>query len=111
MAMGNSVSPIVSNIFMKHFEKLALDSAQHKQSLWLRYVDDTFVVWPHGPERLQDLLSHLSSLRPPIQFTVETESDSAIAFLDVQIIRVDTALATKVYRKPHPHWPIPQLQL
>jgi hypothetical protein len=30
MAMGSSLSPIVSNIFMEHFEKLALGSA-----LWL----------------------------------------------------------------------------
>jgi hypothetical protein len=35
MAMGSCLSPIVSNIFMEHFEKLALDSAQHKPSLWL----------------------------------------------------------------------------
>jgi hypothetical protein len=33
MAMGNSLSPIVSNIFTKHFEKMALDSAQHKPSV------------------------------------------------------------------------------
>jgi hypothetical protein len=59
MAMGSSLSPTVSNIFMEHFEKLALESAQHKTSVWLRYFDDTFVVWPHGPSRLQDFLSHL----------------------------------------------------
>jgi hypothetical protein len=47
MAMGSFLSPTVSSIFMEHFEKLALDSVQHKQSLWLRYVGDTFVVWPH----------------------------------------------------------------
>jgi hypothetical protein len=35
----------MSNIFMEHFEKLALDSAQHKPSVWLWYVDDMFVVW------------------------------------------------------------------
>jgi hypothetical protein len=64
MATGTSLSPVVSNIFMEHFEKLALDSAQHKPSLWLRYVDDTFVVWPHRPSQLQDFLSHLNSLRP-----------------------------------------------
>jgi hypothetical protein len=52
MAMGSSLSPIVSKIFMDHFEKIALDSAQHHPSLWLRYVEDTFVVWPRGPERL-----------------------------------------------------------
>jgi hypothetical protein len=30
MAMGSSLSPSVSNIYMEYFEKLALDSAQHK---------------------------------------------------------------------------------
>jgi hypothetical protein len=33
MAVGNSLSTIVSNIFMEHFEKLALDWAQHKPLL------------------------------------------------------------------------------
>jgi hypothetical protein len=66
MAMGNSLSPIVSNIFMEHFEKLALDSAPYKPSLWLRFVDDIFVVWPYGPERLYNFLGHLNSLRPSI---------------------------------------------
>jgi hypothetical protein len=47
MAMGSSLSSTVSNIFMEHFEKLALNSAQHKPSLWLRYLDDISVVWPH----------------------------------------------------------------
>jgi hypothetical protein len=99
MAMGSFLSPIVSNIFMGHFEKLVLDSTQHKPSVWLRYVDDTFVVWLHDPEWLQDLLSHLSSLRPSIQFTTKIESDSAIVFLDVLVIREETTLTTKVYRK------------
>ncbi|XP_023710144.1 uncharacterized protein LOC111865932 [Cryptotermes secundus] len=62
MAMGKSLSPVVSNIFMEHFEKLALDPAPYKPSLWLRYVDGTFVVWPLGPERLQDFFDHLNSM-------------------------------------------------
>jgi hypothetical protein len=44
MAMGSSLSLIASSIFKEQFEKLALDCAQHKPSLWLRYVDDTIVV-------------------------------------------------------------------
>jgi hypothetical protein len=74
MALGSSLSPIVSNIFTEHFERSALDSAQHKPSLWLWYLDDIFLIWPHGPEQLQDFLSHLNNLRLSIQFTVETES-------------------------------------
>ncbi|XP_023713370.1 uncharacterized protein LOC111867609 [Cryptotermes secundus] len=100
MAMGSSLSRIVSNIFIENFEKSSLQSAQHKPSLWLRYIDDTFVVWPHGPEWLQDFLSHLNSLRPSIQFTMEIESESAIAFLDVVALRREATVATKVYRKP-----------
>jgi hypothetical protein len=69
--MGSSLSPIVSNIYMEHFENLALDSALLKPSLWLCYMDDTFVVWPHDPKQLQNVLSHLNNLRPTIQLTVE----------------------------------------
>jgi hypothetical protein len=29
-AMGSSLSPIVSNTYIQHFEELAFDSAQHK---------------------------------------------------------------------------------
>jgi hypothetical protein len=74
MAIGTSLSPIVSNIYMKHFETVALDSAQHKSSLWIQHVDDTFVVWPHGPEQLWNFLSHLNSLGPSFQFIMEIKS-------------------------------------
>jgi hypothetical protein len=33
MAMESSLSPIVNNIYMEHFKKLTLDSAQHKPLL------------------------------------------------------------------------------
>ncbi|PNF25737.1 hypothetical protein B7P43_G14161, partial [Cryptotermes secundus] len=47
LSMRSCLSPIVSNIFMEHSEKMALDSAQHKPSLWPRYLDDelVLVVW------------------------------------------------------------------
>jgi hypothetical protein len=85
---------------MEHFEKLALDSAQHKPSLCLRYVDDTFVIWPHGADELQNFPTHLNNLRSSIQFTMEIESEGAIPFLDVLVTRKGTALTTKVYKKP-----------
>jgi hypothetical protein len=79
---------------------VALDSAPYKQSLWLRYVDDTFVVWPHGPEQLHNFLSHPNSLRPSTHFNMETESNNAISFLDVLVLRKEPTLVTQVYRKP-----------
>jgi hypothetical protein len=62
MVMVNALSLVVSNIFMEHSEETALDTANHKPTKWLRYVDDTFVVWPHEPTRLQQFLHHLNNL-------------------------------------------------
>jgi signal transduction protein with GAF and PtsI domain len=42
------------------------------------------------------------SLKPSIQFAMERESDSVIAFLGVPVIREKTTLVTKVNRK-HTH--------
>jgi hypothetical protein len=100
MAMGSFLSPIVSNIYVEHFAQLAVDSVQDKPSLWLRYVDYTFVIWPHGAEGIQNFLTHLNSLRPAIQFTMEIESEEMIPFLDILVKKTGTALTMKIYRKP-----------
>jgi hypothetical protein len=78
---------------------LAEWSALHKPLLWLHCVDETF-VWPHNSEQLKNFLSHLNSLRPTIQCTMELESDSAIPFMDVVVIRKESTPTTEVYRKP-----------
>jgi hypothetical protein len=98
-AMGSSLSPIVSSNFMEHLEKMTLDSAQNKTLLWLRYIDNIFVDWSHATGRLQKFLSNLNSLRPFIQYTMQIESESAISFLDVLVVRKGKPLTTKVCRK------------
>lgn len=100
-AMGSPISPIIANIFMEHFENETLRKARFKPSTWFRYVDDTFVIWPHGPDRLTDFLTFLNSQHPNIKFTMEVERDRKIPFLDVLIQRKDdNSLGYKVYRKP-----------
>ncbi|KDR19144.1 uncharacterized protein LOC110830199 [Zootermopsis nevadensis] len=46
-------------------------------------------------------LDHLNSVHESIQFTMETEKDSHLPFLDIDIHRKpDGSLGHKVYRKP-----------
>jgi hypothetical protein len=78
MSRGNLQTPLVNNVLMKHFEEIALDTADHKPAKWLIYVDDTFMVWPHVPARLQQFLHHLKSVRPTIRFTVEVEANDTL---------------------------------
>jgi hypothetical protein len=99
-AMGNSLSLVVSNIFMEHFEETILDTEDHKPAKWLRYVHDTFVVWPHGPARLQQFLHHLNSLTPIIKFTMEVGINDTVPFLDVMVMKRGPKFTMKMYRKP-----------
>ena len=98
-AMGSPLSPIVANLFMEAFEDRALKSVVLQPRMWVRYVDDTFVLWPHKEDELDTFHRHLNSQHPSIQFTMEKESEGKISFLDVQIERKEGKLSTGVYRK------------
>lgn len=76
-----------------------MQSSHLRFKLWLRYVDDTFVIWPHGAETLTAFLTHLNNIRPSIQFTMEKESNGTIAFLDVLVKRENDGILTSVFRK------------
>jgi hypothetical protein len=60
--MGSPLSPVIADFYMEDFEQRALDLAPHKPFCWFRYVDDTFVIWPQGPDKLKDFLKHLNSI-------------------------------------------------
>ena len=82
-AMGSPLSPVVANIFMEDFEGTALVTCDLPPKLWLRYVDDTFVVWQHGENHLGEFLEHLNGLHTRIDFTMEEEVSGKLPFLDV----------------------------
>nr|XP_022920587.1 uncharacterized protein LOC111429032 [Onthophagus taurus] len=82
------------------FEEEALKKSPWKPKLWLRYVDDTFVIWQHGKEQLHEFLDHLNSQHPMIKFTMETETAKQLPFLDVLVTRkTDGGMELGVYRK------------
>ena len=98
LAMGSPLSPVLANIYMEYFEEMALGSTSLKPSMWLRYVDDTFILWPH--QDVQTLLNHVNSIRPSKQFTVEKEQNNKLLFLDVLVTRTEQRFRSSVYRKP-----------
>ena len=107
-AMGSPISPLIANIFMEEFEVQALQSSPNPPSMWLRFVDDTFVI--NRTEHSQQLLQHINNQDPHIQFTVEPTQQGSLPFLDTLVtIQPDNTLSTSVYRKPthtdqYLHW-------
>ena len=71
-------------------------------------MDDTFVI--NKAEHSQDILQHINSQGPHIQFTVEPTIQGSLPFLDTLVtIQPDNTLSTSVYRKPthtdqYLHW-------
>lgn len=64
----------------------AMATERHKpEDLWLRYVDDTFVLRKHANKNLDQFLSHIDSLNMAIQFTMEIEKQRALQFLGVKV--------------------------
>ena len=74
---------------MESFEKVAIDSFPLKSKRWKCYVDDTYVVWPHGKEELDRFLGHLNNQNNNIRFTMEIENNMSLPFLDVLISKND----------------------
>ena len=97
MAMGSSLSPIMSNIFMEYFETELLPNITQKK--WLRYVDDIFMSWPDD-EDFNNFFHILNNLHPNIKFKYEFESEEFLPFLDLKVHRNDNLLLYSVYRKP-----------
>ena len=64
--MGSPLSPIVANIFMEDLEAETLETSPWKPKMWRRYVDDVFVIWPHGDQQLEEFHLHLNGLNPSI---------------------------------------------
>ena len=62
-------------------------------------MDDTFTILDRG--NVDDFLQHLKNQQPSIRFTMETENNNTLAFLDTAVSREpDGRLTTSVYKKP-----------
>ena len=98
--MESPVSAVIANLYIEIFEEQAIEYAPCNPKIWKCYVDDTFTILHR--DRIDSSLQHINSQQPTIHFTMETKSDSKIAFLDATVSwrKLDSRLTTSIYRKP-----------
>ncbi|XP_062710247.1 uncharacterized protein LOC134288682 [Aedes albopictus] len=98
-AMGSPLSPIVADIVLDSVISLAMQSIPFEITIFRKYVDDIFMAIPRNSEQL--VLEAFNSVEPRLQFTIESENDRRLAFLDTTVIRnQDQSLTTEWYAKP-----------
>ena len=96
-AMGSPVSPVVANLCMEIIEESAISASATPPKVWKRYVDDSFVIIKKNS--VSTFHDTLNSIDPKISFTIETENNGQISFLDTLVSRKDGVVTIDVYRK------------
>ncbi|MCG8624020.1 MAG: hypothetical protein MJE68_18770, partial [Proteobacteria bacterium] len=98
-AMGTRCAPNYAIIFMAELEEDILQQARITPTIWIRFIDDIFMVWNNTEESLEEFIMEINNYHPTIKFTKEI-SEFGLAFLDTFIFKEDGKLQTKVYHKP-----------
>ena len=97
-AMGTKLAPSYANLFMTKFEKSHVYTYQLQPTQWKRFIDDIFMIWPHGMDSLLEFLEHLNTVHPTIKFT-STISQTEVSFLDLKIYIRGDKLHTRLHTK------------
>jgi hypothetical protein len=100
MVLGSSLSAIISNIFMEHFEQSALDSVPNKPAMWLKYVDNTLLYCHMVQRNYKYFFCILTASGLPHNLPWKWNQELCFLSMMSYIYRKGIALLTKVYRKP-----------
>ncbi|CAM9317636.1 unnamed protein product [Heterosigma akashiwo] len=111
--MGGPLSCLISDIFMEDYEEkvvIKLSDGTVIRADWLRFRDDTWMIWQHSQELFDEFLKKLNDIHPKIKWEAVFEENGQLPFLDVLVVRnEDGSFTTTVYRKPthsdrYLHW-------
>ncbi|XP_048698400.2 uncharacterized protein LOC125633326 [Caretta caretta] len=102
-ATGTRMAPPYANIFMADLEQRFLSSCPLMPLLYLRYIDDIFIIWIHGKEALEEFHHDFNNFHPTINLSLD-QSTQEIHFLDTTVLISDGHINTTLYRKPTDHY-------
>ena len=98
-AMGTRCAANYAIIFMTELEEEFLDTQNLKLRIWLRFINDIFIVLNNNEQTLDKFRNNLNEHHDTIKFTMEF-SDYELPFLDTFIYKEENQLKTRLYHKP-----------
>ena len=96
--MGTKLALSYANLFMTKFEQNHVYTYYLQPTLWKRFIDDIFLIWPHGMDSVLEFIQHLNNVHPTVNFT-STISPTEISFLDLIKYTKDDKLYTRLHTK------------
>ncbi|XP_076056349.1 uncharacterized protein LOC143034298 [Oratosquilla oratoria] len=83
--MGSPISVVVAEVVTQRLEDQLLSVAPSLLELWTEYVDDVFAIL--DSKDVEPFFSHINSIKPAIEFSMELEKAFQLSFLDVNVKR------------------------
>lgn len=98
--MGSCLSPSIADLVMDILLDTVIQKLPFEVPFVKKYVDDLITAIPIGSE--EQILRDFNSYHPQLQFTIESEVDNLLPFLDMVLIRnaENGSITTRWYRKP-----------
>lgn len=99
--MGNCLSGSLADIYLEFIIVSAIKNLKKKNikiKLLTKYVDDIFIIC--AKNHINDILQTFNLFDNKLQFTLETESNNGIPYLDVKIFHNNGNITTDWYCKP-----------
>ena len=77
-----------------------MKNAPFQPHTWLRYIDDIFMIWTEGPDKLKIFIDYLNNIHSTVKFT-SSHSSTNVPFLDVSVsLTNDGSISTDLYTRP-----------
>ena len=99
-SMGTKCAPPYACLFMGKFEnEHILPRIRHMITMYVRYIDDIFLIWKGSESELKEFLAIINTVHPSIKFDYK-HSREKIEFLDCIVKQNNGKLSTTLYTKP-----------
>jgi predicted transport protein len=102
LVMGAPSSAVLSEVYLQHLEHTEIIKiiTQHNILGHFRYVDDILMIYDENSTDIHEVYIAFNNIAPTIKFTIETENDNNINFLDIAIQKKKNKLRLRVHHKP-----------
>ena len=96
-AMGTISAPPYANIFMGKFEESHIyPYIRHLFKLYLRYINDLFLIWTGTKQQFEDFICNLNNQHPSIKFSYQI-SNISIDFLFTSLYKEQKTAHHNIY--------------
>jgi hypothetical protein len=101
LAMGAPTSSILAETYIQYLEHTSIIQILQNHHIidYYRYVDDILIIYDETLTNIHDTLDKFNSIDHNIQYTVETQTEEKLNYLDIIIINSNNAFTFDIYRK------------